>query len=280
MSWICKNCSHSNLDEDTVCIVCDTPRDDRVESLEDNSHIEERERNRSEYSGSLREESETSFAETHRDDIISDSEIVRRDYSRASRKCILSKALPILIILCSFVVGQVIEYYTYVKYSYVFILTEFLEATATYDFNCLTLLLITTVVGALSGGLYINLICYFADKRKYINNWIISIAFAILMGVNPALGAPVAVIVAIILTVFRAKRGAKILAILLAVISVASLVVVVPVAMTLPAIYVVTIDYQDGSEGSKQIQVKIGDKMPDLDEPSRIGYTFLWCSIL
>ena len=83
------------------------------------------------------------------------------------------------------------------------------------------------------------------------------------MGVNPALGAPFAVIVAIILTIFRAKRGAKILAIILAVISVASLVVVVPVAMTLPAIYVVTIDYQDGSEGSKQIQVKIGDKMPD-----------------
>ena len=152
MSWICKNCSHSNLDEDTVCIVCDTPRDDRVESLEDNSHIEERERNRSEYSGSLREESETSFAETHRDDIISHSEIVRRDYSRVSRKGILSKVFPILILLCSFIVGQVIEYYTYVKYGYVFILTEFLEATATYDFNCLTLLLITTVVGALSEG--------------------------------------------------------------------------------------------------------------------------------
>lgn len=275
MSWICKNCSHSNLDEDTVCIVCDTPRDDRVESLEDNSHIEERERNRSEYSGSLREESETSFAETHRDDIISHSEIVRRDYSRVSRKGILSKVFPILILLCSFIVGQVIEYYTYVKYGYVFILTEFLEATATYDFNCLTLLLITTIVGALSGGLYINLICYFADKRKYINHWIISIAFAILIGVNPALGAPFAVIVAIILTIFRAKHGTKILAILLAVISVASLVVVVPVAMTLPAIYVVTIDYQDGSESTEQIRVTIGDEMPDLDEPSRIGYTFL-----
>lgn len=271
MSWICKNCSHSNLDEDTVCIVCDTPRDDRAESHEDNSHTEEHERDRSDCSDSLRDESDTDT----RDDIISDSRIARRDYTSVPRKSILSKVLPILIALCSFVVGQVIEYYTYANYGYVFILTDFLEATATYDFNYLTLLLITTVVGALSGGLYIHLICYFADKRKYINNWIISIAFAILMGVNPALGAPFAVIVAIILTIFRVKRCAKILAILLAVISLASLVVVVPVAMTLPAIYVVTIDYQDGSESAEQIHVTIGDEMPDLDEPSRIGYTFL-----
>ena len=206
MSWICKNCSHSNLDEDTVCIVCDTPRDDRAESHEDNSHTEEHERDRSDCSDSLRDESDTDT----RDDIISDSRIARRDYTSVPRKSILSKVLPILIALCSFVVGQVIEYYTYANYGYVFILTDFLEATATYDFNYLTLLLITTVVGALSGGLYIHLICYFADKRKYINNWIISIAFAILMGVNPALGAPFAVIVAIILTIFRVKRCAKI----------------------------------------------------------------------
>lgn len=275
MSWICKNCSHSNLDEDTVCMVCDTPRDDGAESFEDNSHIEEHECNRSDYSDLSRDESDAGIADTHSDDIISDSGITRLDYIRAPRKSILNKALPILIVLCSFIVGQVIEYYTYINHSYVFILTDFLEASATYDFNTLVFLLITSAVGALSGGLYIVLICYFADKRKYIYNWIISIAFAVLMGINPAMGALVAVIVAIIFTIFRAKRGAKILAILLAVISVASLVVVVPVAMTLPVIYVVTIEYQDGSEDVERIHVAIGDEMPDLDKPSRIGYTFL-----
>lgn len=275
MSWICKNCSHSNRDEDIVCFVCDTPREIIEKSYADSSADEERTEH-------LAAEEHSSGGETHTADLgipvsVSVSHATRGGslHITASKKIILNKIFSIFTILCLFAAGQVVEYFTYFNYDYVLILTDFAEAVADNNFDIRLFLIITSVLGVISAGLYIWRSCYFIDKNKYLINWIMVTSFAVSMGIYPSISVPVSLIFAVIFIIVKLKRGAKVLTILFAVAMASILIVVLPVAKTLSPTYIVTIYYQDGTERVEQFKISSGDRITELEIPSRIGYTFL-----
>lgn len=275
MSWICKNCSHSNRDEDIVCFVCDTPREIAEKSSADSSADEER-------IGRLATEEHPSCGETHTADLgipvsVSVPHTTRGGslHTTASKKIILNKIFSIFTILCLFAAGQLVEYFTYFNYDYVLILTDFAEAVADNNFDIRLFLIITSVLGVIAVGLYIWRSCYFINKNKYLVNWVMVTSFAVSMGIYPSISVPIALIFAVIFIIAKLKRGAKVLTILFAVIMAAILMVVLPVAKTLPSTYIVTIYYQDGTDRVEQFKISSGDKITELEIPSRIGYTFL-----
>lgn len=236
MSWICKKCSHSNLDEDEICLVCDTPRVEEDDSYGDVNHAEEVVNiNKSE---SLFDGSGSYASDTRRDSFLSerDHRRTRRVRGRGSGKRVLNILLPILIILGSFAVGQIREYKSFVGDGYVYLLTEFLEVIVDYEIDVRPFLITTTIIGVASVICYIYLVSYFYAKRKYTNNWLITFAFAAIMGVIPATGSVVALILAILLLKTKAESRSKALAWLFVVIALASLIILPYLAGTLSPI--------------------------------------------
>ncbi len=190
MAWICEYCSTNNDDETEECFVCGRKKPVKVSR-------------------------EKMF-------------LTKVTKSISERKNLILSLIMASIMIISFVLGQVLSYLEYDSFGRILVISNMVSASQNYDFNHITFLVLTTIIGIVALIGHIMATFEFVSNKKYF----IAVAITLVCGISIAvLPSVISLVMAMFSFIFcfKFKIKTKIFFAILYILAVVTIIISMPI---------------------------------------------------